>query len=93
MASSTVAPEEAKVIVSDPAAVVIVTFDPAAKVRVSVVESATTSVCPDTAMVLKHSVAIDAEVPVNVNFPVSVVNTSSAAAPFVNTTEVPFVAV
>ena len=93
MASSTVAAEEATVIVSDPAAVVIVTFDPAAKVRVSVAESATTSVCPDTAIVLKASVAAVPPVAVNSNLSVFIVKTSSAAAPFVKTTEVPFVAV
>ena len=45
---------EAIVIVSLPAVVVIVTLEPAANVKVSVVVSATTSSCPDTDIVLKE---------------------------------------
>ena len=41
------------VIVSVPSSVVIVTFDPATKVNVSVEESATTLFCPSTAIVVK----------------------------------------
>ena len=43
---------EANVIVSVPAVVVIVTFDPAARVSVSSSASATTSSCPLTEIVL-----------------------------------------
>ena len=39
---------------SVPAVVVMVTLEPAASVRVSVVVSATTSSCPDTDIVLKE---------------------------------------
>jgi len=44
---------EAIVIVSVEASVVIVIFEPAAKLRVSVVLSGTTSDCPETAIVWK----------------------------------------
>ena len=48
----------ANVIVSVPAVVVIVTFDPAARVKVSVELSATTSLCPLTDIVLNESVCV-----------------------------------
>ena len=47
--------EDAKVILSPEALVVIVILLPATKVRVSVAESATTSSCPDTDIVLNAS--------------------------------------
>ena len=46
-------PVAAIVIVSVPAVVVIVTLSPPTNVNVSVALSATTSLCPDTDMVLK----------------------------------------
>jgi hypothetical protein len=51
-------PAAAIVMVSVPAFVVMVMFDPATKVNVSVAESATTELCPATAMVLKLSEAL-----------------------------------
>jgi hypothetical protein len=48
-------PVAAMVIVSVPAFVVIVMFEPATNVNVSVAESATTELCPATAMVAKLS--------------------------------------
>ena len=48
----------AKVTVSDPAAVVNVILLPAAKVKVSVALSATTSDCPLTEIVLNESVCV-----------------------------------
>ena len=48
-------PDDANVIVSDPALVVIVMLLPATSVKVSVALSATTSLCPATAIVLNVS--------------------------------------
>ena len=56
-------PVDANVTLSPPALVVIDIFVPATNVNVSVAESATTLVCPDTAIVLNVSVTVPEDPP------------------------------
>jgi len=58
-------PVDANVIESPEAFVVILILVPATNVKVSVAESATTFVCPDTAIVLNASVTVPDEPPIS----------------------------